>query len=373
MKIIFFARYLPAEGSTTHIYALAENFIKRGNEVYILSRGPGQDYNALKLFEKAKVNGVQFVKVPFPLYNKINYFTRFQQLLSYITATPFGLFQLYKIKPDIVHAHYPVTTYLGAIYRLMSGKKFIVTHHNMNIPKHFLNKKGDYAIAISRELESSLVSDYNYDKTAVKLIFNGVKNHKQPLDRNAIQKLKERYKIPANHIIFGFVGTIGKRKGIDILIHAIERCKHLKMHLIILGDGNIEWLNSLINACEVRHLITSIPFSDPSDIYNIIDVLILPSRVEGFPLVPLEAMMMKKPVIRSNIQGALDQIIEGETGFLFESENFLQLADIIEDITLNPDVLHGMGEKAYDHSVNNFSEHLMIDKLLEVYKLTALK
>ena len=369
MKIIFLARYLPAEGSTTHMYTVAESLIKRNNEVYILSRGPGDDLNAIKLFEKAKKNGVQSIELPFPLYSKITVFTRFQQLFSYIYVTPFALYQLFKLKPDVIHAHYPVTTYIASIFRFLTGKAFIVTHHISNIPKHIFNRKANYVIAISRELEASLMSYYTYEKEQVKLIFNGVKTQKNNIDSHTIKQLNEKYSIPKNTVIFGFVGTLGHRKGTDILLKAIEKSKHLNIHVIILGDGNRVELQQYINENQIKDIITLIPFRDPNDIYNMIDVLILPSRIEGFPLVPLEAMMLKKPVIRSKVQGAHDQIIEGKNGFLFESENFSQLADIIKEITLKPEILNELGENAYHHAITNFSEDLMVDKLLDVYEL----
>lgn len=370
MKIIFLARYLPAEGSTTHMYATAKRLIERGHDVYILSRGPGDDPSAIKIFEKTKLEGVQFVKLPFPLFKKINLFTRSQQLASYIFAIPFALFQLFKIKPDVVHAHYPVTTYLAVLYRSLTRKKFIVTHHITGIPKHILNRKADYAIAISRELEEDLISSYKYDKSQVKLIFNGVRDHKTRLENNDILKLKGTYGIPQQTIIFGFVGSISHRKGLDIIVKAFSQCKHLKIYLIVLGNGETDWLNQLINENQIGDMVTLIPFRDPTEIYSMIDVLILPSRQEGFPLVPLEAMMMKKPVIRSNIQGASDQVIDGINGYLFESENDLELARVIEKVALNPNLLIDLGKNAYKHAVTNFSENSMIDKMLELYDMT---
>ena len=369
MKIVFLARYLPAEGSTTHMYAVAKNLCKRGHQIYILSRGTGGDPNANLLYENAKAHGVRFVKLPFPLYSKISFFTRCQQLIAYIYSIPIALFQLYRLKPDVIHAHYPVTTYVAAIYRYLTGKKFIVTHHNMNIPKHIFNRKGDYAIAISRELETSLRTTYGYNKDEIKLIFNGVKDHNMVLDAASVLNLKETNGIPTDTMIFGFVGTIGTRKGVDVLIEAFAQCKHRNLHLIILGDGNVDWLKDLISKYKVQQQITLIPFRDPMEVYNMIDVLILPSRVEGFPLVPLEAMMMKKPVIRSNIEGAEDQIIEGENGYLFDSENIMQLASIIDNIAMHPEKLKTYGENAYNYVSRNFSEDLMVDQTLQVYHL----
>ncbi len=371
MKIVFLARYLPAEGSTTHMYAAAKNLIERGHQVYIFSRGPGNDPSAINIFEKAKLDGVQFVKLPFPLFNKINLFTRSQQLAAYVFVTPVTLFHLFTLKPDVVHAHYPVTTYLASIYRSLTKKKFIVTHHITGIPKHVFNRKADYVIAISRELKEDLISSYKYDQNQVKLIFNGVRDQKTNQEKNNNLSLRETYGIPKDRVLFGFVGSISLRKGVDIIIKAFSQCKNLKIHLIVLGNGDTNCLNQLIKDHQIEHLVTLVPFRDPADIYSMMDVLILPSRQEGFPLVPLEAMMMKKPVIRSNIQGADDQIIDGENGYLFESENHLELAHIIEKIALDPEVLIDLGKNAYQHAASNFSENSMIDKMLELYDLTT--
>ena len=80
--------------------------------------------------------------------------------------------------------------------------------------------------------------------------------------------------------------------------------------------------------------------------------------------------MMKKPVIRSDIQGADDQVVEGVNGYLFESENDKDLARIIEKVASDPNLLNDLGKNAYNHAVTNFSENTMIDKMLEVYNLT---
>ena len=371
MKIVFLARYLPAEGSTTHMYAAARNLVSRGHVVYILSRGPGSDPAAIQIFENAKSDGIKFLKLPFPLYTKVNLFTRSQQLASYIVATPVALYKLFKISPDVVHAHYPVTTYLAAMYRSITSKKFIVTHHITGIPKHIFNRKADYVIAISKALEEELISSYKYEEESVKLIYNGVRDNKINYSINDNSNLMERYGVPKSTVLFGFVGSISFRKGVDIIVKAFSHCKHLNIHLIILGNGEKDWLQQLLKEYQIENMVTIVPFQDPTDIYSMMDILILPSRQEGFPLVPLEAMMMKKPVIRSNIQGAEDQILDGKNGYVFESENHLDLANIIEKISLDPNSLQNLGENAYSHALTNFSENSMIDKMLELYDLTT--
>ncbi len=370
MKIVLLARYLPAEGSTTHMYSVAENLVERGHTVYMLSRGPGKDASAMQLYHQIKSRGVNFITLPFPLYNKINLITQFNQLLHYLFAVPIALFYFFKLKPDVIHAHYPVTTYLASIYRGLTGKKFIVTYHNMHIPRHLLNRKADYAIAISRELEEDLVANYGYQKTEVVRIYNGVKDRNCILMPQGIQNLKKAYHIPLEPMLFGFVGTLNHRKGIDVFLKAMQRCAHLNVHGVILGDGKDKAMENFVREHHLEERLTFIPFRDPSDIYNMMDVLILPSRVEGFPLVPLEAMMMKTPVIRSNIEGAKDQIQDGVNGYLFESEDDDELAKIIEELSSDPKRLSLMGEHAFAHVKGHFSEDMMVDKMLKVYRRT---
>ena len=368
MKIVLLARYLPAEGSTTHMYSIAENLIDRGHHVYILSNGPDSDPSAVKLYETTKMKGVNFIDIPFPLKIKNTIMGKISQLLSYLYATPFALSQLYKIKPDVIHAHYPVTTYLASIYRFFTGKKYIVTHHIMGIPKHPFNRKADYVVAISRELRDYLMTYYSYKDEEVKLIFNGVSDKK--FSHQTDNSSREDFKIPSNKVLFGFVGAVSYRKGVDVLIKAFAECKHLHIHLVILGNGKINWLNDMIQEYQLETMVTAIPFRDPNNIYNLIDVLILPSRKEGFPLVPIEAMMMRKPVIRSNSEGSHDQIIEGYNGYIFESENHEQLSKLIEKIALNPEQLEDLSKNAHTHAMTHFSEDIMVDKLLEVYNQT---
>ena len=93
-----------------------------------------------------------------------------QQLFSYIIVTPFALYQLFQLIPSVIHAHYPGTTYISAIFRFLTGKAFIVTHHISNIPKSIFNWKANYVVAIIRELEANLMSYYVYKKEEVKPI-----------------------------------------------------------------------------------------------------------------------------------------------------------------------------------------------------------
>jgi glycosyltransferase involved in cell wall biosynthesis len=78
------------------------------------------------------------------------------------------------------------------------------------------------------------------------------------------------------------------------------------------------------------------------------------SRADGTPISILEAMEMKLPVIGANAGGIPEEIIDGETGYLFESKNPQDLAEKITAISINPEQRIKMGENAHRYVREKF-------------------
>lgn len=142
-----------------------------------------------------------------------------------------------------------------------------------------------------------------------------------------------------------FVGQMVERKGIKYLI---EACKKVDMNNAILkicGRGlaeysreynDLKWVKFIYNATD----------EDLAKLYQTSDVFVLPSLLEGFGLVILEAMSFGKPVITTSNTGGLDVIEEGIDGYIVPIRDTDSLAERIERLKLNPDLLAKMGEAA---------------------------
>jgi len=74
---------------------------------------------------------------------------------------------------------------------------------------------------------------------------------------------------------------------------------------------------------------------------------------EGFGLVFLEANAFKKPVIGGNAGGAVDAIIQGETGLLVDGHSAADIADAILKLLGDETLRHEMGEKGYQWALKN--------------------
>ena len=135
-----------------------------------------------------------------------------------------------------------------------------------------------------------------------------------------------------------------------------------------MGSGVQEpKIKSLIAAsgCNVCSLVGFVP--DIRDVYWASDIVILPSRNEGFASVIAEAMAAGCAAIRTPSGGCTDQIIEGSTGYTVDFNNPRELADRIKDLS-NPETLQRVRKQAIVHAQHMFSAQRMGAETLALYK-----
>lgn len=135
--------------------------------------------------------------------------------------------------------------------------------------------------------------------------------------------------IPDEAIVFLYAGKFYAAKQLHLLIDAFKRMQSPQHYLLLVGNGEEESnLRALANGHP--HILFQ-PFQNQSAmpvVYRTGDVFVLPSKSETWGLSVNEAMNCKRPVIVSDQCGcAPDVVVEGETGFVFESGNAIQLQE----------------------------------------------
>lgn len=364
------ARYLPQEGSTVHMYTLAKGLIARGHEVAIASAGHNGSDGAVAIYKQSLIDGVQHLHMPFPLNPSFSLLGKSLQAAMYIAGIPVALRRIGHWNPDVIHVHYPVTSFLADLYRRRTGTRFVTTHHTTNIPEHPLHRKADLVAAISSELRHELIDDFGYPSDRVLLVPNGIEidrfRYLKDSDRDVtLQSLN--LQVARHKTIIGFIGSISVGKGLDILLRAVANLDPSQFQVVIVGDGDLDWLNALIVELELKDSVSVFGFSNPEPFYSIFDVFILPSRQEGFGLVAVEAMASKVLTVRSKVGGALDQIEHGATGYLFESENVHQLRTILQSTFENKSRNDAIALAGQRNVTEHFSAETMIIHLECIY------
>jgi glycosyltransferase involved in cell wall biosynthesis len=131
------------------------------------------------------------------------------------------------------------------------------------------------------------------------------------------------------------VARLSHEKGIPGLIEAFDRaCRAgLEAELILIGDGPER--DSIESEVERRRLSERIEFRGRQagravrDAYAEADLFVLPSLMEGLPIVLMEAMATGTPVIAPALAGIPELVVHGETGLLFTPARWCELADEI--------------------------------------------
>ena len=109
---------------------------------------------------------------------------------------------------------------------------------------------------------------------------------------------------------------------------------------------------------------------DPIPAYHAADFLLLPSEVEGFALVAVEAMLSGLPVIRTRCGGCEEQIVEGETGWSCEVGDDRAFCDLVATAMVDPRALGRMGELARRRALERFTEQRFVEAMFALYQRT---
>lgn len=139
-----------------------------------------------------------------------------------------------------------------------------------------------------------------------------------------------------------FVGNLNKEKGLDYLFEAVKDLTN-KIHLTIVGDGPL--FKSYIKKYPFVHFIGRTSHLELPKIINQHDVLVLPTFVESFPNVILEAMACGKPAIATNIYGIPEMIQDNVNGFLVPPKYSKAIKEKINLFMKQQELVKKMGEK----------------------------
>ena len=279
-------------------------------------------------------------------------------------------------KPDVLHAHY-ATSY-GLIGALSGFNPYVISAWGTDVmkfpQKNFINKailkynlrKADIICATSYTIKNYLKPVTN---KAAQVIPFGV-------DVNEFTKKTVKRLFDEKTFVIGSIKQLEELYNIDILIRAfaILKNKHSdkSLKLLIIGEGTqMQSLKQLTADLDVSNDVIftgRIPFSEVSNYFNMLDVLVNISDYESFGVSVIEAMACEKPVVATNT-GGLKEIIENSNfGSLVEVGNVEQTANEIEKYLLDETLKITVGKTARIKVVEKYNWQDNIKQMINVYK-----
>ena len=160
-----------------------------------------------------------------------------------------------------------------------------------------------------------------------------------------------------------FIGSVTDRKKPHMIIEAIERSNDKSYNLSIVGPAPNEKyfkeLKDLIDKLDLQNqvsLIGPVDRESVKDYYSTSNLMILPSISEGLARVIFESQVAMCPVLVTDAPGMSDIVIDGQTGYVFESNNLDSLSLRIEYIKNNYDEASLVAKNAKGFILSNYSE-----------------
>ncbi len=224
-------------------------------------------------------------------------------------------------------------------------------------------RKFDYYIAVSDSFKEMLI-ERGFPKERIFVVYNGI-DFQSPLELTERESFLRRFEleIPPGSKIAGTVGRLHPVKGHQVLLEGARLVLQHEpdTHFIIAGDG--EEKSKLLSRRDALGLQGNVHFvgyvHNPDELINILDVNLLTSFSESFPLVLLEGARLRKPTLSSAVGGIKLLVREGETGLLFQAGDSRHFATQLLRMLQNEEMAQQLGENLYQHARQNYSLEML--------------
>ena len=305
-----------------------------------------------------------------------------------------------KNKPDLVHIHNPIpplALWDVCKFCLKNNIPYVISSHGFvemfnfkkafnigKIKSLFINPlivKPFYksiinssALFILSPNEIKIIKDkINYTKEMY-LVPNGydsffLKKSNMIIKNELIKKFNLNLQIP----IFSFIGNHTHNKGIDIILKSL---KYIKGDFKIIIGGAIrskDEIKNLINSTDLlegenRYIFTDfLTDEEVLALYEISNCFVFPSRSDTFPLVILDAMASKLPIISTKV-GGIPYQVDDSCGILINPDSPDELASAIQKFINKKELFQIMGSNSKEKVLNNFKWEDSATKAYNAYK-----
>ena len=274
---------------------------------------------------------------------------------------------------------------------ILFSKKSICTIHDLtplSFPGHKMNSvvrrlgyravfrstilKSDKIIAVSEATKQDIIKHFNVNPDKVVVTHEGVDERFKIIEkRDIISQVKTKFNIDQPFIFY--VGVWRDHKNITGLVEAFNLLKkqHTLPHKLVLGgraDLHDTKVREKINASPFKNDIITTDYISDQDLpllYNCADVFVLPSFIEGFGLIAIEAQACGCPVVSSNTS-SLPEIL-GDSALFFNPYNSEEIAEQIYSVLSNDTIKQELIKKGLEN-VRRFNWKKCAEQTLVVYQ-----
>ncbi|WP_315071708.1 glycosyltransferase family 4 protein [uncultured Clostridium sp.] len=356
MKICYLA-----DINSAHTHKWLNYFMHKGYDIHVISLGKGE-------YEGVTVHSLDVQD------NVMKRSSDKNKLLEYLKKIKRVRTLIKEINPDILHAHY-ASSYglLGAIAKyhpyIISVWGADIYDFPVKSPIHkfiikYNLKKADYILSTSNVMK---IETQKYTRKPIEVTPFGVDINKFIPDKTDKEEL-----------IIGTIKTLEEKYGIQYLVKAFkevkERNKDLNLKLRIGGKGSQEgYLKELTKELNINEDVSFLGFVKPNDVikeFQNFDLAVFPSTLdsESFGVAAVEAEACGTPVVVTDVGGLMESTKPNVTSLVAKKKSVEDLAEKIEMLVRNKELMRSMGDNARKFVEENYSLEDNFKHVDEIYK-----
>jgi len=287
--------------------------------------------------------------------------------------------RLRRMRPDLLHTHLVHADLHGAVAARAAGvRRLVSTRHNddafrRRAPWRWVHRRLwarlDGAIAVSESVAKFSREIEGAPKSKVVTVHHGLD---LPDHRSEREAARSELGVEPDAILIGMVGRLTHQKGFDLGLEAAGRlARELPaVRILVMGDGPLrDDLRRRIAALGLGERAQSLGWRpDAARLMAALDILLVPSRWEGFGLVLLEAMTQEALVVATPV-GAVGEIVtDGVTGWIAASASADALLERLRMAAADRERRLRMARSGREHVLAAFSPERMVEQTIAFYE-----
>ncbi|CAB4797261.1 unannotated protein [freshwater metagenome] len=353
---------------------ILDEAVLRGHEVIGVS-APGP------FVERVEARGVRHVALPSST-------RRFDLLADLKTALEFWRV-VRRERPDVLHTHNPKPGLYGRVLGRLAGVPVVVnTVHGLYASPddrpvkravvyaaEFVGGHFSHAELVHNPEDLGLMRRLRLaPRRNLHLLGSGVaiERFANP-DTGRSAALRAEWGIAPDEVLIGTVGRLVAEKGIPELLEAARGLPGAR--LVVVGGPDPDKPDALAPAvlaeAERRGVVLAGFRSDMADVYGALDVFVLASHREGFPLSGMEAAAAGLPIVTTDIRGCRQIVTDGLNGFLVPVSSVDALRRSLERLVGDRALRERLGAASADRAREEFDERAVVDRVFHCYEEVA--
>ena len=286
-------------------------------------------------------------------------------------------------KPDIVHAHMPISGFLARLAARVAGVPkvaytchgFLFNHESSPVIRRVLSFLMEWTAA--RVTDVFLTVSEAEARDARRL---GIARHAEPVrngrdpnrfhpDPDARTRIRHELGVPPDRIVIIAISRLVWHKGYPELAEAMRQLPEAELWVVgqRLETDRGANMEDLLRSAGLGERLRLLGYrEDTAALLAAADIFTLPSRFEGLPMSVIEAMLTGLPVVATNVRGPDEQVVEGETGLKIPPGNAQALAAALERLATSADLRFRMGQAGRNRAVALYDEAKVLTRTMDL-------